>query len=134
MKKNEHLLSSRRFLPMFLTQFFGALNDNVYKQALLLVFTYGWISQQSANVSTLNNLAALLFILPYFIFSATAGQFADKYERAQLVRAIKVLEIVIMLIGTVGFILGNLWLLLIASIFNGRTIHLFWPNQICHFA
>ena len=74
MEKNEHLLKSRRFLPMFLTQFFGALNDNVYKQALLLVFTYGLISQQSANVSTLNNLAALLFILPYFIFSATAGQ------------------------------------------------------------
>ena len=52
MEKNEHLLKSRRFVPMFLTQFFGALNDNVYKQALLLVFTYGLISQQSANVST----------------------------------------------------------------------------------
>ena len=88
MKNNEHLLSTRRFLPMFLTQFFGALNDNVYKQSLLLVITYGWISQQNASVSTLNNLAALLFILPYFIFSATAGQIADKYERAQLVRAI----------------------------------------------
>ena len=109
MEKNEHLLKSRRFLPMFLTQFFGALNDNVYKQALLLVFTYGLISQQSANVSTLNNLAALLFILPYFIFSATAGQLADKYERAQLVRAIKLLEIIIMLIATVGFLLGSLW-------------------------
>ena len=62
MKNNEHLLSTRRFLPMFLTQFFGALNDNVYKQSLLLVITYGWISQQNASVSTLNNLAALLFI------------------------------------------------------------------------
>ncbi len=68
MKNNEHLLSTRRFLPMFITQFFGALNDNVYKQALLLVITYGWINQQAADVSTLNNLAALLFILPYFIF------------------------------------------------------------------
>ena len=127
MEKNEHLLRSRRFLPMFLTQFFGALNDNVYKQALLLVFTYGWISQQSANVSTLNNLAALLFILPYFIFSATAGQLADKYERAQLVRAIKLLEIVIMLIGTVGFILGNLWLLLIALFLMGAQSTFFGP-------
>ena len=127
MKKNEHLLKSRRFLPMFLTQFFGALNDNVYKQALLLVFTYGLISQQSANVSTLNNLAALLFILPYFIFSATAGQLADKYERAQLVRAIKLLEIVIMLIGTVGFILGNLWLLLIALFLMGAQSTFFGP-------
>ena len=127
MEKNEHSLRSRRFLPMFLTQFFGALNDNVYKQALLLVFTYGWISQQSANVSTLNNLAALLFILPYFIFSATAGQLADKYERAQLVRAIKLLEIIIMLIGTVGFILGNLWLLLIALFLMGAQSTFFGP-------
>ena len=62
MKNNEHLLSTRRFLPMFITQFFGALNDNVYKQALLLVITYGWINQQAADVSTLNNLAALLFM------------------------------------------------------------------------
>ncbi|MFV4926326.1 hypothetical protein Q5E79_017850 [Acinetobacter baumannii] len=61
-------MTSRRFVPMFFTQFFGALNDNVYKQALLLVITYGWIQQQSAPVSTLNNLAALLFILPYFFF------------------------------------------------------------------
>ncbi|MDM1720340.1 MFS transporter [Acinetobacter towneri] len=127
MEKNEHLLRSRRFLPTFLTQFFGALNDNVYKQALLLVFTYGWISQQSANVSTLNNLAALLFILPYFIFSATAGQLADKYERAQLVRAIKLLEIIIMLIGTVGFILGNLWLLLMALFLMGAQSTFFGP-------
>ncbi|UNT60849.1 MFS transporter [Acinetobacter towneri] len=127
MEKNEHLLRSRRFLPTFLTQFFGALNDNVYKQALLLVFTYGLISQQSANVSTLNNLAALLFILPYFIFSATAGQLADKYERAQLVRAIKLLEIIIMLIGTVGFILGNLWLLLIALFLMGAQSTFFGP-------
>ncbi|UIZ56486.1 MFS transporter [Acinetobacter sp. SCLZS86] len=127
MKKNEHLLKSRRFLPMFLTQFFGALNDNVYKQALLLVFTYGLISQQSANVSTLNNLAALLFILPYFIFSATAGQLADKYERAQLVRAIKLLEIIIMLIGTVGFILGSLWLLLTALFLMGAQSTFFGP-------
>ena len=127
MEKNEHSLRSRRFLPMFLTQFFGALNDNVYKQALLLVFTYGWISQQSANVSTLNNLAALLFILPYFIFSATAGQLADKYERAQLVRAIKLLEIIIMLIGTVGFILGNLWLLLMALFLMGAQSTFFGP-------
>lgn len=127
MEKNEHLLKSRRFLPMFLTQFFGALNDNVYKQALLLVFTYGLINQQSANVSTLNNLAALLFILPYFIFSATAGQLADKYERAQLVRAIKLLEIIIMLIATVGFLLGSLWLLLTALFLMGVQSTFFGP-------
>lgn len=127
MKNNEHLLSTRRFLPMFITQFFGALNDNVYKQALLLVITYGWINQQAADVSTLNNLAALLFILPYFIFSATAGQIADKFERSQLIRGIKVLEIVIMLIGSAGFLLGNLWLLLLALFMMGTHSTFFDP-------
>jgi MFS family permease len=112
---------------MFVTQFFGALNDNVYKQSLLLVITYGWINQQSASVSTLNNLAALLFILPYFIFSATAGQIADKYERSQLVRGIKILEIVIMLIGSAGFLLGHLWLLLMALFLMGVHSTFFGP-------
>lgn len=127
MKNHENLLSTRRFLPMFITQFFGALNDNVYKQALLLVITYGWINQQAADVSTLNNLAALLFILPYFIFSATAGQIADKFERSQLIRGIKVLEIVIMLIGSAGFLLGNLWLLLLALFMMGTHSTFFGP-------
>lgn len=127
MEKNENLLATRRFLPMFITQFFGALNDNVYKQSLLLVITYGWINQQSADISTLNNLAALLFILPYFIFSATAGQIADKYERSQLVRGIKTLEIVIMLIGSAGFLLGNLWLLLLALFLMGTHSTFFGP-------
>ena len=125
MNNNEHLLSSRRFLPMFLTQFFGALNDNVFKQALLLVITYGWI-QQSAGISTLNNLAALLFILPYFIFSATAGQIADKYERSQLIRYLKILEIVVMILGTIGFLMGNLWILLFALFLMGTQSTFFF--------
>src|SRR5699024_2443376 len=127
MEKNEHLLGTRRFLPMFVTQFFGALNDNVYKQSLLLVITYGWINQQSTTVSTLNNFAFLLYILPYFIFSATTGQIADKYERSQLVRGIKVLEIVIMLIGSAGFLLGHLWLLLMALFLMGVHSTFFGP-------
>ena len=132
MKNDSNLLTSRRFLPMFLTQFFGALNDNVYKQALLLVITYGLISQQSASVSTLNNLAALLFILPYFIFSATAGQIADKYERASLVRAIKILEIIIMLIGSVGFITGHLFLLMVALFLMGVHSTFFGPIKYAY--
>ncbi len=127
MDKNEHLLATRRFLPMFLTQFFGALNDNVFKQALLLVITYSWIQQQAASISTLNNLAALLFILPYFIFSATAGQIADKCERSQLIRYLKLLEIGIMLLGTVGFLLGNLWILLAALFLMGTHSTFFGP-------
>lgn len=127
MKKNDHILGTRRFLPMFLTQFFGALNDNVFKQSLVVVITFGWIQQQNFSISTLNNLAALLFILPFFIFSATAGQIADKYERARLVKGIKVLEIVIMLIATVGFMLGNLWLLIFALFLMGTHSTFFGP-------
>ena len=133
MQKNEHILGTRRFLPMFLTQFFGALNDNVFKQSLLLVITYGLIQQQSASISTLNNLAALLFILPYFIFSATAGQIADKYERSFLVRNIKILEIVIMLIASVGFLLGNLGLLLFALFLMGTHSTFFGPIKYAIF-
>ena len=127
MEKNEPLLSTRRFLPMFLTQFFGALNDNVFKQALLLVITYGMIKQQVSDISMLNNLAALLFILPYFIFSATAGQIADKYERSQLIRGIKTLEIIIMMIGTAGFLFGNVWILLFALFLMGTHSTFFGP-------
>lgn len=127
MEKNENLLATRRFLPMFCTQFLGALNDNVFKQALLLVITYGWISQQSGSISTLNNLAALLFILPYFIFSATAGQIADKYERSQLVRYLKLLEIAVMLLATAGFLIGNLWLLMFALFLMGTQSTFFGP-------
>ena len=126
MEKHENFLGTRRFLPMFLTQFFGALNDNVFKQSLLLVITYGWI-QHSGEVNMLNNIAAMLFILPYFIFSATAGQLADKYERSSLVRKIKILEIVIMLIATAGFLLGNLWILLFALFLMGTHSTFFGP-------
>lgn len=127
MQKDEQLMCSRRFLPMFLTQFLGALNDNVYKQALLLVITYGWIQQSFASVSTLNNLAALLFILPYFIFSATAGQIADKYERSNLIRLLKTLEIVIMIIALIGFLIGNIWLLLLSLFLMGTQSTFFGP-------
>lgn len=127
MQKNERILSSRRFLPMFFTQFFGALNDNVFKQSLLLVFTFGWIQHSFESVSTLNNIAALLFILPYFIFSATAGQLADKYERSALVRKIKILEILIMLLATMGFLMANLWVLLAALFLMGTHSTFFGP-------
>lgn len=120
-------MTSRRFLPMFFTQFFGALNDNVYKQSLLLVITYGIIQQTQNNVSMLNNLAALLFILPYFIFSATAGQIADRFERAKLIRLIKLFEIIIMLIGSIGFLIGHIWVLLFALFLMGIHSTFFGP-------
>ncbi|KAA8734794.1 MFS transporter [Acinetobacter qingfengensis] len=126
-QSTQHLLASRRFLPMFATQFFGAFNDNIYKYALLMVFTYGWVDRGDIRISTLNNIAALLFILPFFIFSATAGQIADRYERAQLIRWLKIGEISIMLIATLGFFLGHLWLLLFALFLTGTQATFFGP-------
>lgn len=122
-----NLLTTRRFLPMFLTQFFGALNDNVFKQSLLLVFTYQLISSSTYNTSTLNNLAALLFVLPYFLFSATAGQIADRYEKANLTRWLKGAEIVIMSLATIGFLTKQLWLLLLALFLMGTHSTFFGP-------
>ncbi|MCJ8147207.1 MFS transporter [Acinetobacter sp. A3.8] len=121
------LLGTRRFAPMFATQFFGAFNDNIFKYALLMVFTYGWIPKGDISVSTLNNVAALLFILPFFIFSATAGQIADRYERSNLIRWLKIGEIAVMCIATVGFFIGNIWLLLFALFMMGAQSAIFGP-------
>lgn len=118
--------TTRRFMPMFLTQFFGALNDNIFKQVLLLMISYGWLNNIS-NVSLMTNLASLLFILPYFIFSATAGQIADRYERAYLIRLLKILEIIIVIIASFGLLLGNVWLLLFALFLLGAQSTFFGP-------
>ena len=125
--KTKPLLLSRRFVPMFMTQFFGAFNDNIYKYALLMVFTYGWLDRGEMSISLLNNLAALLFILPFFIFSATAGQLADRYERSKLIRTLKMGEIGIMFLACIGFMIGNMWLLLLALFLMGTQSAFFGP-------
>ncbi|HSN70552.1 MAG TPA: hypothetical protein VLT59_03545, partial [Steroidobacteraceae bacterium] len=91
------LLRQRRFLPFFLTQFLGAFNDNVFRNALAVLIAFGTTTAIGLSSDTLINLSAGLFILPFFLFSALAGQFADKYEKSRLIRRIKVLEIGIML-------------------------------------
>lgn len=90
------LLTQRRFGPFFLTQFLGAFNDNVFKNALLLMVAFQSAGLFELSTDTVINLCAGLFILPFFLFSATAGQLADKYDKAQLIRLFKLLEIVIM--------------------------------------
>src|SRR6185436_11395060 len=108
------LLRERRFLPFFCTQFLGAFNDNVYKNALIIMFAFHAAAFTTMSAGLLVNLCAGLFILPFFLFSATAGQLADKYEKALLTRLVKVFEIVIMVVGTLGFYWLNLELLLTA--------------------
>lgn len=132
MSASRQLLLSRRFLPMFCTQFLGAFNDNVFKQSLILLLTFAAAHQLSLSLSLLNNLAALLFILPYFLFSSTAGQLADKYDRAWLTRWIKILEITIMLLATVGFLLHAFWLLFVALFLMGTHSTFFGPIKYAY--
>ncbi|MEC7119567.1 MAG: MFS transporter [Pseudomonadota bacterium] len=126
------LLKKRRFLPMFLTQFLGAFNDNVFKQALLLLLTYYAAQQMGLAISLLNNLAALLFILPFFLFSSTAGQIADKYEKSMLIRRLKLIEIAVMSLATVGFLLQWYGLLLLALFLMGAHSSLFGPVKYAY--
>ena len=96
------LLTQNRFGPFFWTQFLGAFNDNVFKTALLTIITYDALSWSTIDAGLLNNLIPGLFILPFVLFSALAGQLADKFDKARMSRAIKLLEIAIMLVAAVG--------------------------------
>ena len=119
------LLKERRFLPFFITQFLGAFNDNVFKNALIILIAFQATDPAQANV--LINASAGLFVLPFFLFSATAGQLADKYEKSRLMRLIKLLEILIMLAAAAAFILGSLPLLVGLLFLMGWQSTLFGP-------
>ncbi len=129
------LLASRRFGPFFFTQFLGAFNDNVFRQALILLIASGAVTAVSVN--TLNNVALALFILPFFLFSALAGQVADKYDKASLVRKIKFVEVCIMSAAAVGFffdavyfLLGVLFCMGLQSTFFGPIKYSIIPQQL----
>ncbi|MGB5580634.1 MAG: MFS transporter [Woeseia sp.] len=108
------LLRQRRFAPFFATQFLGAFNDNVFRNGLVILVTFQAISIGGMDASELANIAGALFILPFFLFSATAGQLADKLEKSRLIRAIKLLEICLMLIASFAFYTGSyLWLMVV---------------------
>ncbi|WP_213879863.1 MFS transporter [Pseudomonas sp. dw_358] len=119
------LLGKRRFLPFFLTQSLGAFNDNVFKQSLILAILYKLDIAGDRTVWV--NLCALLFILPFFLFSALAGQFGEKFAKQALIRLLKLAEVVIMAIGAVGFAFNQLWLMLLALFAMGVHSALFGP-------
>ena len=121
------LLKEKRFGPLFGTQFLGAFNDNLYKNALVVLLTFQAAQWTTIPVELLGNLAAGLFILPFFLFSATAGQLADKYDKAWLARLSKVLEIIIMVVAAAGFWLHSLSWLLAALFLLGLQSTLFGP-------
>jgi hypothetical protein len=121
------LLKQRRFLPFFVTQFLGAFNDNVYKNALVILVAFHAASLSTLSAPTLSNLAQALFILPFFLFSATAGQVADKLEKSFLIRLVKLAEIAIMALGALGLYRRDLSLLLAALFLMGLHSTVFGP-------
>jgi acyl-[acyl-carrier-protein]-phospholipid O-acyltransferase / long-chain-fatty-acid--[acyl-carrier-protein] ligase len=127
MQNQSHLLKSRRFLPLFITQFFGAFNDNAFKNAFLIWFTYDIAHKLNMNAEVMVTAAAGLFILPFFLFSALAGQFADKYDKAKLAQLVKLLEIILMGLSFVGFYLESVGLLLVLLFMMGVHSTFFGP-------
>jgi len=121
------LLRQRRFAPFFGAQFLGAFNDTLFKTALVTVITFDALHWTTINAGLLNNLIAGLFILPFLLLSATAGQIADKFDKATLMRAVKLMEIAIMAIAAVGWFTHSLWLLVAAVVGMGVHSTLFGP-------
>lgn len=121
------LLKTRRFFPIFSTQFLGAFNDNIYKNSLVIFIAFTLADQADRNSSILVITAAGLFILPFFLFSAIAGQIADKFEKSMLIRRIKIAEIIIMAIATFGFIFLSLPVLMAVLFFMGAQSTMFGP-------
>ncbi|MDH3847915.1 MAG: MFS transporter [Gammaproteobacteria bacterium] len=126
------LLGQRRFAPFFATQFLGALNDNIFRNGLVILVTFQGVLVAGMNHSELANVAGALFILPFFLFSATAGQFADKYEKSMLMRRIKLLEITLMIIAAIAFTSGSYVGLLFVLFLMGCQSTLFGPVKYAY--
>ena len=133
-----HLLRARRFVPLFATQFLGAFNDSLFKQAVVLFVTYQLYSNP-ANEFRFSAIAQGLFILPFFLFSALSGQLADDHDKAKLIRIIKFAEIGIMIFGGAGIMLASIPLMLAAiglmgvhSTFFGPIKYAILPQHLRH--
>ncbi|WP_372378823.1 MFS transporter [Vibrio natriegens] len=118
---------SKRFFPFFVTQCLGALNDNVYKNVLLLMVTYSLIDSLPVSVNLFVNLAAGLFILPFFLFSAHAGAVADSMDKAKLIRRLKLIEVLIMACAATAIMTENALLMLVLLFLTGTQSAYFGP-------
>ncbi|MEM9690502.1 MAG: MFS transporter [Pseudomonadota bacterium] len=121
------LLVQRRFIPFFTTQFLGALNDNVFRNGLIILVTFQGIKVAGLDEGAFANVAVALFMLPYFLFSALAGQVADKYDKSVLFRRIKLLELGLMVIAAVAFLTQSLVIVLFILFMMGVQSTLFGP-------
>jgi acyl-[acyl-carrier-protein]-phospholipid O-acyltransferase/long-chain-fatty-acid--[acyl-carrier-protein] ligase len=122
-----HLLKTKRFLPLFLTQFLGAFNDNVFKNALVILITYSVAEKSAFSPQIMVTVAAGIFILPFFIFSAIAGQMADKFVKAKLIQSIKLIEIILMIGASIGFYFESPNFLMLVLFLMGTQSAFFGP-------
>ena len=121
------LFRSRNFMPLFMTQFLGAFNDNFFKSAMVILITYRLAEEAGMDARILVTVAAGIFILPFFLCSSLAGQMADKYERSGLARKIKIAEIVLMTGAAVGFYTESINLLMVFLFLMGAQSAFFSP-------
>ena len=126
------LLGQRRFAPFFATQFLGALNDNIFRNGLVILITFQGVVVAGMDHNQLANVAAGLFILPFFLFSATAGQFADKYEKSMLIRRVKMLEILLMVLAGITLMTESYSLLLLVLFLMGCQSTMFGPVKYAY--
>ena len=122
-----YLFTKRRFVPFFITQFLGALNDNLFKNALLVIVVSTAVANADSNTNFLTNLAAGLFILPFFLFSTIAGHLADRFDKAYLIRRIKFAEIIFNAGGLFFIMAGKYNPYVGGAIFIRSTISFFCP-------
>jgi len=126
------LMKEKRFRPFFLTQFWGAFNDNMFKTALITLVAFHAATLTTLDSGMLVTVLPGVFILPFFLFSATAGQLADKFEKSFIIRLVKIFEIGIMLFASTGFLLHNIWLLGVALFMMGMHSTLFGPIKYAY--
>lgn len=114
-------------MPLFLTQFLGAFNDNLFKSALVTLITFDLAAKYGLNAQLLITVVAGLFILPFFLFSSLAGQISDKYEKSRLIRIIKLVEIILMLLTAAAFHFVQMWWLIALLFLMGAQSTFFGP-------
>ncbi|MDD2783806.1 MAG: MFS transporter, partial [Sulfuricurvum sp.] len=122
-----YLLKTRRFAPLFTTQFLGAFNDNLFKNTLAVILTFQAAEWTSLSAGLIAPLIGAVFILPFFLFSGLAGEVADSFDKARLARIVKVWETALMIIATVGFSVHSFGLLMAVIFGMGMHSTLFGP-------
>ncbi len=134
-----HLLAARRFLPLFATQFGGALNDNLYKTGMISLITFSLLTRSGDNAAVYAAIAGVIFILPYFLLSALAGQLADAFDKTKIARIVKMFEVVIMLLAihafgmadpSIAWLMAILFLLGVHSTFFGPVKYAVLPQHL----